>query len=41
MVNTEGMEKKMDKTKNINKRQEKFEERRLEGSTVMECDRRA
>lgn len=33
------MEMKREETKNINKGQEKFEERRLEGSTVMEYDK--
>jgi hypothetical protein len=40
-VNTEDMEMKTEETKNINKGQEKFKERKLEGSTVMDCDRRA
>jgi hypothetical protein len=37
----DGMEREREETKNINKGQEKFEERRLERSTVMEYDRTA
>jgi hypothetical protein len=40
VVNTWYGDKKGRKKKNINKGQEKFEERRLEGSTVMGYDKR-